>query len=241
MNALLEYVLEAHGGMQRWQKMHAFAANLSIGGLLWDMKCRSASLAGVQVSASLQEQSVEMDLDAEAKRIHFSSQAVSIETQNGSSLETTANARSSFEGQSLRSSWSDIQVGYFNGYALWQYLTAPFLYAYPGFEVEEVEPWEEDEETWRVLKIVFPAHIAAHSRVQYSYFGHDGLLRRHQYTVDVLGGASGVNYAASYQEINGIMMPTQRRVFSYDSEYQKVPEPLLVSIDISSPRFFEST
>jgi hypothetical protein len=52
-NSLLEYVLEAHGGLSAWQKMRTFAADLSIGGFLWDLKCRSTGLANVHVSASL--------------------------------------------------------------------------------------------------------------------------------------------------------------------------------------------
>jgi hypothetical protein len=39
---------------------------------------------------------------------------------------------------------------------MWTYLTQPFLYAYPGFEVEEIEPWEEHGELLRRLKVRFP-------------------------------------------------------------------------------------
>jgi hypothetical protein len=66
-------------------------------------------------------------------------------------------------------------------YALWTYLTQPFLYTYPGFAVQEIEPWEEDGEDWRRLKVIFPDTIASYTRAQVSYFGTDGLLRRHDY------------------------------------------------------------
>ena len=77
---------------------------------------------------------------------------------------------------------------------MWTYLTTPFLYTYPGFVTEEISPWEENGEIWRRLKVTFPDNIASHTREQISFFGPDGLLRRHDYTVDILGGATGVNY-----------------------------------------------
>jgi hypothetical protein len=83
---------------------------------------------------------------------------------------------------------------------MWIYLTQPFLYSYPGFEVAEIEPWEEDGEILRRLKVKFPATIASHTHEQISYFGEDGLLRRHDYAVDVLRGAEGANYCSDYRD-----------------------------------------
>jgi hypothetical protein len=54
--------------------------------------------------------------------------------------------------------------------------------------LEEIDPWEEDGETWRWLKVIFPDQIASQTRQQVSYFGPDGLMRRHDYTVDVPAG-----------------------------------------------------
>ena len=59
-----------------------------------------------------------------------------------------------------------------------------------------------------------------------------GWLRRHDYTVDVLGGAPGLNYAFDYRNVDGIVFPTKRRVFAYEGDYQPVKEPLLVAIDM---------
>ncbi|WP_181448467.1 hypothetical protein [Paraburkholderia phytofirmans] len=111
--------------------------------------------------------------------------------------------------------------------------TIPFLYTLPGFKTEELPEWEEDGQVWRRLKVTFPESIVIHSREQISYFGEDGLLRRHDYTVDVMGGASGANYASNYRDIGGIIVPTERRVYAYDDSGQKVDNPLLVSIDFS--------
>ena len=113
----------------------------------------------------------------------------------------------------------------------------PFLYTYPGFVTEELAPWEENGEPWRPLKVIVPDSIASHSREQVVYFGPDGLLRRHEYTVDVMGGASGFNYAADYRNVDGIVVPTKRRVYAADANKQKIPEPVLVAIDIRDISF----
>jgi hypothetical protein len=85
---------------------------------------------------------------------------------------------------------------------------------------------------WRRLKVTFPDHIKSHTREQISCFGSDGLLRRQDYTVDILGGAPGLNYASDYREVDGIVIPTKRRIYGWEGDYQLVPEPLLIAIDM---------
>jgi hypothetical protein len=137
----------------------------------------------------------------------------------------------------LQTPWDDLHVAYFDSYALWTYFTIPFLYTYPGFVTEELPPWEEDGETWRPLSVLFPENIASHTKKQVSYFGSDGLLRRHEYTVDVVGGAQGVNYASDYRNFNGISVPMKRRVYAYDAAKRKIADPVLVAIDIHDIAF----
>src|SRR5262249_46939955 len=59
--------------------------------------------------------------------------------------------------------------------------------ARPGVESEEVEPWQEAGETWRRLKVRFPADIATHSTEQTLYLDRQGLLRRQDYNVEIDG------------------------------------------------------
>ena len=79
--------------------------------------------------------------------------------------------------------------------------------------------------------MTFPSHIASHTKTQVTHFGPDGLMRRHDYTVDILGGATGANYPTNYRDVQGLMMPTTRRIYAYDDAMQKVPDPVLVSLD----------
>ena len=50
-------------------------------------------------------------------------------------------------------------------------------------------------------------------------------------------GATGANYTCDYADIGGIMMPMRRRVYGYDDEKHKIPEPLLVAIDFHTVSF----
>jgi hypothetical protein len=43
-------------------------------------------------------------------------------------------------------------------------------------------------------------------------YGPEGLLRRQGYTVDIVGGATGLNCAPDYRDVNGIMVPAKRRL-----------------------------
>jgi hypothetical protein len=239
MNELLTLAVGAHGGLSRWNRFTTLTATASITGVLWRLKRTADLLTQVSVEALLHEQRVTTHLVGRNKRFVFTPQRVASETEDGRLLEARDDPRSAFRGQRQETAWDDLHVAYFNSYALWTYLTIPFLYTYPGFVTEELPPWREDRETWRPLKVTFPDSVVSHTREQVSYFGEDGLLRRHQYTVDVMDGARGINYASDYREVDGILVPTKRRVYAFDDQNNKIPAPLLVAIDIADIGFAE--
>jgi len=240
VNGLLKLAVGAHGGLTRWNRFAAVEARLSISGALWHLKGKPEALKDVCIEASLHRERLITHFTAENRRATFSPDRIVIETESGDFLESRENPRAAFQGHAMETLWNDFHLLYFNSYALWNYLTAPFLYTWPGFQTEELAPWEENGEVWRPLKVTYPGSIAGHTREQVAYYGQDGLLRRHAYTVDVLGGASGLNYAYDYHDANGIMVPTTRRVYPSDSHQQKVPEPLLVAIDIREIAFVDA-
>ncbi len=237
MNALLKLAVDAHGGLARWNQLKTITASMSITGGIWHVKGRPDVLKDIVVETSLHEEKVVTRYRDQNRRTIFTPREIVSESEDGKLFERRANPRSSFEGQTLETPWDDIHVAYFQSEALWTYLTTPFLYTYPGFVTEEIAPWQENGEAWRRLKVTFPDNVTSHTHEQVSYFGPDGLLRRHEYTVDILGGATGVNYATDYKEFDGIMVPTTRRIYPYDTEKHKVPNPLLVAIDIKEVFF----
>jgi hypothetical protein len=130
-----------------------------------------------------------------------------------------------------------LDTAYFAAYTLWNTLTTPFLYSYDGFQTEELSPWREDGETWRRLKVIFPPGHATHSREQISYYGPDGLLRRHDFQIDILGGVSLASYPSDFRQFDGITVTTSRRVFLSASGQQTIGSPLKSATQISSLRF----
>jgi hypothetical protein len=235
---LLATAIAAHGGLDRWNEYASVRANASVGGVLWALKGRSGVLADITVEARLHEQRVTIHLNGRALRYSFVPGRVAVEDESGRVVSERAEPRAAFRGHTVETPWDDLHLAYFTGYALWTYLTIPFLYTYPGFVTEELLPWSENGEVWRPLKARFPADVASHAREQVSYFGPDGLLRRHEYVAEVLGrGGSGLNYAADYRTVGGIVVPVTSRVYAADVEHHKIADPLLASIDLRDISF----
>jgi hypothetical protein len=46
-----------------------------------------------------------------------------------------------------------------------------------------------------------------------------------------------INYGSEYRNVGGIIVPTKRRVYAYEGDYQLVKEPLLVAIDTGEITF----
>jgi hypothetical protein len=172
------------------------------------------------------------------QRTAFTPERVAVETNEGAVVEERTNPRAAFAGHTLQTPWDDLHLIYFGSYAMWTYLTVPFSLTWAGFEVTEIEPWQEQDETWRRLKVKFPPHIASHSTEQTLYLGDDGLLRRHDYHAEILGNTPGAaHYVSDYKDVSGIMLPTKRRVFPRQPDNMPALDPVLVSIDLSDIRF----
>jgi hypothetical protein len=232
MNDLLDLAVEAHGGLDRWRRVRSIHLDLSITGAIWHVKSRPDVLDKIQMRVATDIELVTTEFIGQDKRTRFEPNRVEIETSDGTVIEARDDPESSFAGQQLDTPWDDVHVAYFSGEALWTYLNTPFMYTRPDFVTEEIESISVDGETWRRLKVTFPDTVKSHTREQISCFGPDGLLRRHDYTVDILGGGTGLNYASNYRDVDGIIIPTKRLIYAYEGDYQIVPEPVLVDIDM---------
>lgn len=232
MTELLEIAIEAHGGLARWDKVNSVQVIASITGAIWYVKRQANVLNDVVIVSENKHERLTMDFPGQNKRTIFEPDRVVIQTSRGDLISAREDPRKSFETQAFETPWDDADVAYFSGEAMWTYLNIPFLYAQPGFETEEISPIQSNGETWRRLKVTFPDRVRSHTRTQISCFGPDGLLRRHDYTVDILGGAQALNYASDYRQIDGIVFPTKRRVVAYEGDYQPVMDPVLVAIDL---------
>jgi hypothetical protein len=232
MNDLLQTAVAAHGGLKRWREISTIKVAASITGAIWFVKSQGDYLKDIVMTVDTKLERLDTEFPGQDKRFVFEPPKLAMERVDGTTLAVRNDPEQSFTGQQLETPWDDLHVAYFQGEALWTYLTTPFLYTYDGFVTEEISPIHANGETWRRLKVTFPESVKSHSREQISCFGPDGLLRRHDYTVDILGGATGLNYASEYRNVDGIAIPTKRRVYAYEGDYVPVMEPLLVAIDM---------
>lgn len=234
MDNLLKLAIKAHGGWDRWQEINKLKAHISVGGGLWQLKGWPGIFADANVIAEPRRQHIEFSpFQNHGQHTLLEPGRVAIVGPDGKTIEERGEPRQAFAGHSLQTPWDRLHLAYFTGYAMWGYLTAPFLFAYPGFQAEEVEPWSENGETWRRLKVTFPAAVHAHCGEQIFYFDESGLLRRNDYRVDIIGsGNTSAHYASDHKPFGGIIFPTKRRVYAVDPDNKPILERVLVSIDI---------
>src|SRR5713101_9285192 len=214
MTDLLETVIEAYGGLERWNQLDAVSVHGVNGGVLWALKGQAGVVDDVFVRANLhQERESHHPFGAPDRRSAFTPERVAIETTTGEVIEALEQPRASFAGHTLETPWTTLQLAYFVGTAMWTYLTQPFTFAMTGFKTAELDPWQENGEQQRRLRVVWPNYLATHSTVQTVYFGDDGLIRREDYDVEILGGSVGAHYMSGYTRVAGIMIPTMHRIF----------------------------
>jgi len=238
MNDLLARAIDAHGGLERWQRHRSLTAAIVTGGGLWAMKGLVQDPHPRDMRVALHEERASVTPFGKPEwRTAFTPERVAIETTEGTVVQERKNPRTSFAGHAMNTPWDPLHRAYFNGYAMWTYLTTPFLLALPGVEVAEIEPRHEGRETWRGLRARFPDTIASHSREQDFYFGPDFLLRRHDYHVDVAGGFAAAQYVHDIVAVDGLKFPSKRRAYLRGPDLQPARDLLFVSIDLGHFRF----
>jgi hypothetical protein len=238
VNQLLNRILEAHGGLERWSAYRQVDATIVSGGGFFTLKGVPQDSNPRRMSVWLhEERSSVLPYGAPDQRSMFTPERIAIEKLDGTTVAERYAPTDSFAGHQMNTPWDPLHRAYFNGEALWTYLTTPFLLAMAGVQVEEVEPWREGEETWHVLRARFPGSIETHSRIQDFFFGDDLRLRRHDYNVNIAGGFAAAQLTSNYIEANGIHLPARRRAYTRGPDRRPVQEMLMVSIDISEPSF----
>lgn len=238
MSTLVQRTIEAHGGLARWRQFAQARAHIRTGGVLWTIKRQPGVLDDISVRVALHRQWASHAPFVEASwRTSFEPHRVAIEATNGQVVEERLAPRDSFAGHTLDTPWDRLQLAYFAGYAMWTYLTTPFLFAMDGVAADELPPWREGGELWRRLRVTFPAGIATHSTAQTFYVNVDGLLTRHDYDADVLAGSPVAHYLHDYREISGLQVPTRRVVLARRPDGTPAPDPQIVTIALTDVEF----
>ncbi|WP_432571030.1 hypothetical protein [Kineococcus sp. SYSU DK005] len=234
MSHLLEKVLKAYGGVDRWREVETISAHRVFGGGLWDLKQVPGIVDEGEITVRVQrEEAVLSPFTAPDRHVTFTGSRVAVETDAGEVVEALENPVASFAGHGVETPWTHLQLGFFCGHAMWTYLTEPYVFTRPGVEVEEIGPWSERGQTWQRLQVRFPEEIVTMSREQVVHVDDDGLVRRRDYQVDVMGGSPAAHYLSGHREVGGIVVPTSRRIFVRGEDGHALPEPLLVSIELT--------
>lgn len=230
----LAEILAAHGGSERWRAHTGLSSTIVTGGDLWSLKGTDQSPEPRRVETDFARQlSSITPFRGDGSRMTWTPERVEIEADGGRVVSAMDAPREAFSGHALETPWGPLHLAYFQGYAMWTYHALPFVLAEPGYEVREIEPVMDRGELLTGLAARFPAHIHSHSREQRFYFGEDGLLRRHDYEVEIAAGSGASHYLADYVEIDGLRFPTSRRVHPRMPDGAILYEVNLVSIDLS--------
>ena len=213
MNSLLEKAMDAHGGLENWEKIRLLHIDLDIGGNILMTKFNSP--LNRQYACTIDPNNVKVILDPFPKpgfQGVYRGKDVQIQGEGGNE---TGRKRIDKSDLTRRFVWDDLDVLYFLGYAIWNYALAPFLFHKPGFDLEELEPQEQKSgETVRRLKVVFPETIPTHCSEQTFYFNEQGLLIRLDYTAEIFGKwAKGAHICSQHKTFDNFVFPTKRKVY----------------------------
>ncbi len=231
---LLTDVLDAHGGMDRWQAFSQVTATVVSGGFLWGMKGVDLDGTGRRITSAFRRQWTRVEQFGQADwHMDYEPDRVVIATGSGDVIARQDDPRETFGGHAWETRWTPLQLAYFNGYAMWTYYNLPFLLAEPGVAVTDIPSVADGGSMLRGLRVRLPSHVHSHSPEQAVYFDERGLLRRHDYQVDVAGRARAAHFASDYVDVRGLSFPTRRRVFLRNADGTLQLDRMPVSIDLS--------
>ena len=236
--ALLGDVLQASGGPDLWRQMRRFTVHLSIGGALCARKCRAARLTDLVAEGGTQEQAVEITgFNAGDRRALYRPDWVAIEGRDGQLLQERYASPVKFRDCMKSTRWDELQLAYYYGYLIWNYVAVPFILADSDVITEELESSDAHGESWRGLKVEFPPRVVTHSARQTFYFDREGLLRRVDYPAIDDDRTQIAQVFWEHQRFSGIFVPTLCRISKLGVGGPLVAESPLLDIEIFDAAF----
>ncbi len=235
--AILDKVIQAHGSAGRWRELAAVEAIISARGFLFTAK-RRPHLNHVRVRAFTREpRFIFYDFPRAGQTAELKGKNEVRITGPGNQIESSRmQPRAAIRSLRRQLYWDDLDFIYFGGYATWNYLVTPFLFLREGFVFDVLEPLAGIDCPFR-LQATFPDDLPTHCRKQIFHFDRDYLLRRLDYTAEVVGRwAHAAHLCENYQDFEGIRIPTIRRVRPLFSGSRPWPFPTIVAIDIHELR-----
>ncbi|WP_354101012.1 hypothetical protein [Bradyrhizobium sp. RT5a] len=228
--ALLDDVIDASGGMARWNSLSRFTLHLSVAGTLFSSTGHASEFKDVTAEGSTRTQSVRFTgITGGEHSGSFQPDAITIESLEGEILRTWRNPSLAFTEAGSPTLVDELHLVFFCGVAIWNYLTNPFLLAHPNVVVEELSPWQENNESWRRLRAQFPPGLITLAPEQIFYFDDNALQRR---TDHDLFGMKVAQYSWAHDSFGGIVVPTLRRAQTLRPDGTVVAKPVLMDVEI---------
>lgn len=229
---LVDVVLKAHGGRERWSLARTVRARLRMVGPLWTALGQEKTFDGIDVAVDVQRQrTVFTGFTGPGRHGVYTPDRVTVQDADGTVLEERRSPRESFPARAPGVHWDSLHALYFAGYGMWNYLTQPYLLTLSGIRTAELEPWHADGSEWRRLRVTFPPHIATHSTEQTFHYDAHGRQRRVDYAPAVLGGLPAAHHTEAHRTVSGLVFPTHRYVLPV-RDGRPGPEPIIV-LDLS--------
>lgn len=227
---LYERVVEAHGGRAHWRALDNIEARLDSAGLAFTLHMQPSALRNLRIKIRPHAREVLLeDFCRPGWRGVWTPDQTRLFDAEGRLVDQRDLPRASFSKPIKMLRWDRLDILYFAGYALWNYLSFPFLLEEPGVGLVEQGPDR--------LVARFDASVPTHSPEQVFHIDPEGFLLRHDYTADVIGPwASAANLCLDAQTVDGMRFYTRRRVYPRFGTGVYMPFPTLVRIDLDSIR-----
>lgn len=224
---LMQRVLDAYGGADRWSQAKTINAVFSAGGLAFTMKRRTAfkhariSMDVHQARASITPIGKLPEISGMLSEAHT---CLLDETRHV--LKERVDARTQFKDFSAHFFWDDLAMAYFANYAMWNYLTLPALLLRDDIHWTQAGPHQ--------LDAVFPDHLPTHCKHQrFSFCPNTNLLMQHDYTAEVIAQfASAAHRVLEHKQSNGIPYTSKRQVSPRLPSGKALGYPTLIYIDV---------
>ena len=164
----LNRILEAHGGLQYWQSLAAVEVSMSTWGFLFQAK-RIRPLDHAVITVDTNDPRVVMkDFPSPGcTTALLGTRRVETRDASGAVLRYRDNPRQAFGAGRRSLYWDELDFAYFCGYAMWTYLTLPFLLLRTGVSIDRCE---QDVDGSTTLAVGFPDYLPTHSPTQTLYF-----------------------------------------------------------------------
>ena len=238
---LLDEVMDAHGGLERWRAARAIRARVRSGGFLLRTRVPGNRFADYRLTVEPRRSEGHVrSLPAQgtARRLR-SLRCADRERGRRGDRVSSRSSQSVLRplGPAPQPSVGRPRLGVLRRLRDVELPREPVPAEPRRRRGEEGEAWDEHGERWRRLEVAFPPGLDTHSQHQSFYFDSTLRLRRHDYVADVIGGWARVAHRCEdHVEAGGLVFPTRRWVRPLGPGNRPLPFPTMVWLKIDELR-----